>query len=47
MAMAGHAPYQHSRKVNGIASFQLCHGKCGIYSHAKTLTSNCFMLVIN
>lgn len=47
LTTAGRTPYQYSEKVNGIASFQLDHRKCGIYSNAKILTSICFMLIIN
>lgn len=47
LTTVGRAPYQYSEKVNGIASFQLYHSKCGIYSNAKILTSICFMLIIN
>jgi len=47
LTTAGRTPYHHSEKVNGIASFQLHHSKCGIYSDAKILTSICFMPIIN
>lgn len=47
LTTVGRTPYQYSGKVNGIAAFQLCHSKCGIYSDAKILTSICFMLIIN
>lgn len=47
LTTAEHTPYQYNEKVNGIASFQLYHSKCGIYSDAKILTSICFMLIIN